>query len=354
MKALRIGLPIAVLVVLAIVPLSATPYTNYQLGLVGAFAVAILGLNVVSGYAGQISLGQSAFMGIGAYAAAYGVGHGWPVVWTFLVAALLPAVVGTLVAIPAVRLRGNALAVVTIILPIIAVPLAKRLAEFTGGSEGKNVDWAHAPAGIGLEDDQWRYYLVLAVAAALFLLARNVLSGRIGRAFALVRTNEAVASATGISPHRYKVLAFAIASLYGGVAGFLYLVVVQFASPDLLGFLVAVNMLAALAIGGFANLWGALIAGVFYVYVPVVAGAVDPSRTNIFYGAVVLLVLFVLPGGLAGGIGRAGRFLLDRVPGLRGPAGGRSEPSSTRNGTAVPDADSDDLRPSVGSGKELS
>ena len=337
-RALRVGLPLAVLVVLAIVPLSATPYTNYQLSLVGTFAVAILGLNIVSGYAGQISLGQSAFMGVGAYAAAFGVAHGWPVVLSFVVAALLPAAIGALVAIPAVRLRGNALAVVTIILPIIAVPLAKRYAGVTGGSEGRSVDWAHVPSGTGLEDDQWRYYLVLVIAAVLFLLGRNILSGRIGRAFAIVRTNEAVASAMGISTHRYKVVAFTIAACYGGAAGFLYVLVVQFASPDLLNFQVTINMLAALVIGGFANLYGAVIAGLFYVYVPVVAGAVDPSRTNIFYGAVVLVVLFIVPGGVSGGIVRLVRVLLARLPG-RGPA---SPPPPQR--TSVPETTPPDLR----------
>lgn len=345
-RALKVALPLGVLVVLAIVPLSATPYTNYQLSLVGTFAVAILGLNIVSGYAGQISLGQSAFMGVGAYAAAFGVAHGWPVVLSFVVAALLPAAIGALVAIPAVRLRGNALAVVTIILPIIAVPLAKRYAGVTGGSEGRSVDWAHVPSGTGLEDDQWRYYLVLVIAAVLFLLGRNILSGRIGRAFAIVRTNEAVASAMGISAHRYKVVAFTIAAGYGGAAGFLYVLVVQFASPDLLNFQVAINMLAALVIGGFANLWGAVIAGLFYVYVPVVAGAVDPSRTNIFYGAVVLVVLFIVPGGVSGGIVRLVRALLARLR----PGPESSVPPRPRG--SGPEPTSPSLRAGAGSRKE--
>ena len=357
-RALKVALPLGVLVVLAIVPLSATPYTNYQLSLVGTFAVAILGLNIVSGYAGQISLGQSAFMGVGAYAAAFGVAHGWPVVLSFVVAALLPAAIGALVAIPAVRLRGNALAVVTIILPIIAVPLAKRYAGVTGGSEGRSVDWAHVPSGTGLEDDQWRYYLVLVVAAVLFLLGRNILSGRIGRAFAIVRTNEAVASAMGISAHRYKVVAFTIAACYGGAAGFLYVLVVQFASPDLLNFQVAINMLAALVIGGFANLWGAVIAGLFYVYVPVVAGAVDPSRTNIFYGAVVLVVLFIVPGGVSGGIVRLVRALLARLPDRYrrftgvDPQAGPASPVPPQPGASGPEPTPPSLRAGAGSRKE--
>ncbi|RBY82437.1 branched-chain amino acid ABC transporter permease [Geodermatophilus sp. TF02-6] len=359
LRVLTVVALVAGVIAIALIPLSATPYTNYQLSVVAAFAVAILGLNIVSGYAGQISLGQSAFMGLGAYAAAFGVTHGWPVVASFLLAALLPAVVGLVVAIPAVRLRGNALATVTIILPILAVPLAKRFSDITGGSEGLNVDWMHAPAGVGLDDDQWRYYVVVAIAAVLFLLGRNIVVGRIGRAFAVVRTNEAVASAMGISAHRYKVLAFTIASFYGGAAGFLYVAVVQFASPDLPNFLVAINMLAALVIGGFASLWGSVVAGFFYVYVPVFAGAVDPSRTNIFYGAALLLVLFIVPGGVSGGVSRLVRLLVGRLFGRRPPArddDALTDPqpiTSTQQDTAVPDASPDGLRSSVGPRKEV-
>jgi branched-chain amino acid transport system permease protein len=331
-------------VVVALIPQSATPYTVYQLTLVAVFAVAILGLNIVSGYAGQISLGQSAFLGLGAYITAYGVNNGWPIVLTFALACLIPAVVGLLVAIPAVRLRGNALAVVTIILPIIAVPLAKRYDWFTGGSEGANTNWAKAPGWSGLADDQWRFYVVAVIAGLLFWLGRNIVTGRVGRAFAVVRTNEAVASSMGISAHRYKVLAFTIASFYGGAAGFLYLIVVQYVSPELLGFLVTVHMLAALVIGGFMSIWGALLGGFFYVYVPVLAGSVDPSQTSIFYGAALLIVLFLAPGGLVGAIARLGRVVGAKLTGGRPPA--PEEPAltappsttSTQQDTPVPDA----------------
>ena len=342
-RALKLAVLVIGLVVLALVPLSARPYDNYQLSLVAVYAVAILGLNIVSGYAGQISLGQSAFLGMGAYVTAYGVGHGWPLVLTFVAACLLPAVVGLIVAVPAVRLRGNALAVVTIILPIIAVPLAKRLERFTGGSDGVNVDWAHAPAWSGLADDQWRYYVIVVLAALLFLVGRNIVTGRIGRAFAVVRTNEAVAASMGVSAHRYKVLAFTIASFYGGAAGFLYLVAVQYTSPELLSFLVTVNMLAALVIGGFMSIWGSLIAGFFFVYVPTIAGSVDASRTSIFYGAALLLVLFIVPGGVVGGVTRLGRLVTAKVTGRRPPAtvDPLTEPpavTSTQQDTPVPDA----------------
>jgi branched-chain amino acid transport system permease protein len=160
----------------------------------------------------------------------------------------------------------------------------------------------------------------------------------------VVRTNEAVASSMGVSAHRYKVLAFTVASFYGGAAGFLYLVVVQYVSPELLGFLVTVHMLAALVIGGFMSIWGALLGGFFYVYVPVFAGTLDASRTSIFYGAALLLVLFLAPGGLVGSIARLGRIVGAKLTGTRPPA--PEEPAltahpsttSTSQDTPVPDA----------------
>lgn len=294
----RTALIVVVALVIVLAPLWLIPYVNYQLTMVAVFSVAILGLNIVTGYTGQISLGQSAFLGLGAYVTAYGVGQGWPIPLVFVLAAGIPGLVGLLVALPAVRLRGASIAMVTISLPIIADPLAKRLTDLTGGSAGTTVQWMSAPGWTGLADDQWRYYIVVGIAAVFFLLAWNLTRGRIGRAFAIVRENEAVATSMGISSYKYKVLAFTIASLYGGVAGFLYLATVQYMSPATLSFIVAINMLAAMIIGGSASIAGSLIGGIFFVFIPVVAGQIDPSHTPIIYGAALLLILFVAPGGL--------------------------------------------------------
>ncbi|MEO7124114.1 MAG: branched-chain amino acid ABC transporter permease [Lacisediminihabitans sp.] len=297
-KRLRLVVYLAVAIVVIVAPLMLSPYMNFQLSMVAVFAVAILGLNIIMGYTGQISLGQSAFVGLGAYMTAYGVLSGWPIVVTFLLACLVPAAVGFLVALPAVRLRGHALAVVTLGLPIIALPLARRFPDFTGGSNGKTVDWMNAPAWSGLAVDQWRYYVIIIIAAIFFLFARNLVTGRIGRAFTIVRENEAVATSMGISSYRYKVLAFTISSLYGGAAGFLYLGAVQFTSPETSSFLVAINILAAMVIGGSGSIAGSLIGGAFYVTVPFLAGQVNSSQTAIFSGAALLIVLLIVPGGL--------------------------------------------------------
>jgi branched-chain amino acid transport system permease protein len=322
-----LGLIVAA-VLLAVVPLSATPYTNLQLALVASYAVAVLGLNLVSGYTGQISLGQSAFFGLGGYAGAIATARGgWPLPVSFLLACLLPAVLGLLIAIPAVRLRGHALAILTLALPLIGVPLAKRYASLTGGSEGLSAPMAHAPAWSGLDDDQWAYYVVVSVAAGLFLLARNGLTGRLGRALSVIRENEVVAASMGISPRRYKALAFTLAAAYGGAAGWLYVYAVGFISPLELDLLLSVSLLSVMIVGGMGSVLGSLLGGALYVYIPVVAGTVSPVRTTLLYGAILLLVLFVAPGGLARAIHQVGSWVARAWPRRGPPAPAEATPS---------------------------
>jgi branched-chain amino acid transport system permease protein len=285
-------------VVLVVAPLVSSPYINYQLSSIAVFAVAILGLNIVMGYTGQVSLGQSAFLGLGAYIAAYGVVHEWPPALSLLLCAVIPAAVGMLVALAAARLRGLALAMITLALPIVGVPLARRLSDLTGGSQGRSVSWLRAPESIALANDQWRYYVVVVIAVVAFVLARNLVRGRVGRAFAIVKENEAVALSMGVSPYRTKVLAFTIASLLGGVSGFMYLAVVQYTSPETLVFATSINLVAAMVIGGSASIVGTTLGAVYYVLVPVLAGQVNSSRTALISGAILLAVLFLLPAGL--------------------------------------------------------
>ncbi|TFD59681.1 branched-chain amino acid ABC transporter permease [Cryobacterium sp. Hh7] len=330
----RLALAAVFAVLIAIAPIVSSPYINYQLSMTAVFAVALLGLNIVMGYAGQVSLGQSAFLGLGAYIAAYGVRNDWPLLLVFVLCAVIPALVGMLVALAAARLRGLALAMITISLPIIGIPLARRFSDFTGGSQGTTVSWLAAPDWSGLANDQWRYYVVVAIAAVCFLLARNLVRGRIGRAFAIVKENESVAIAMGVSPYRYKVLAFTIASLLGGTAGFLYLAIVQYTSPETLSFFTSINLVAAMVIGGSATIIGTILGATYYVVVPVLAGQVNSSRTALISGVILLLVLFVLPKGLAS----LPRSILRWTRAIHRRMGGGGSPDSTGRGSVAPDA----------------
>jgi branched-chain amino acid transport system permease protein len=323
------------LVVLVVAPLQMSEFTNQTIARIGVFAVAVLGLNVVMGYTGQVSLGHIFFLGLGAYVTGYGVTNGWNIVLVFVLACLVPAVAGLLVALAAARLGGLAIAMVTIALPIVGVPVAKRLAGLTGGSEGTSTAFASAPAGTGLFNDQWQLYIVLVIGGIVFLLTRSLVRGKYGRAFAIVKGNEAVASSMGISPYRYKVLAFTIASLIGGVSGFLYMLVIQYTSPETMSFGHSINLVAAMVIGGSASIAGSILGGAFYVLAPQLTNLLDPSLTALLQGAILLVVLFVLPGGLVSlpRVLTRGRRR-SRAP--RGPAAPPTTPSSTTgSGTAA-------------------
>lgn len=294
----RIALVVLLALVLLAAPLFLPPFANQTLVRIGVYAVAVLGLNIVMGYTGQVNLGQIFFVGLGAYVTAYGVNHDWNIVLVFLAACVIAGIVGLLVALAAARLGGLAIAMVTIALPIVGVPLAKRLDEFTGGSQGISARFSDAPEWSNLYSDQWQYYIVLLVTAAAFLLARNLVRGKYGRAFGVVKENEAVAASMGVSPYRTKVLAFTIASIYGGASGFLYMAAVQYTSPETLSFGHSISLLAAMVIGGAGSIIGSLIGGAYYVFVPQLTNAIDPSFTTASQGAILLVVLFLLPQGL--------------------------------------------------------
>ncbi|MDP9883169.1 branched-chain amino acid transport system permease protein [Sinomonas atrocyanea] len=294
----RIGVAVLVVVLLVAAPLFLPPIANQTLVRIGVYAVAVLGLNIVMGYTGQVNLGQIFFVGLGAYVTAYGVTHGWNIVLVFVAAAVITGIVGLLVALAAARLGGLAIAMVTIALPIVGVPLAKRLDTFTGGSQGTSAIFSNAPDFSGLFNDQWQYYIVLLVAGVGFLLARRLVRGKYGRAFAVVKGNESVAASMGVSPYWTKVLAFTIASVFGGASGFLYMAAVQYTSPETLSFGHSISLLAAMVIGGAGSIIGSLIGGAYYILVPQLTNAIDPNLTTVSQGVILLAVLFLLPDGL--------------------------------------------------------
>ncbi len=321
-----------VVAALVLLPLALPEFANQTIARIGVFAVAVLGLNVVMGYTGQVSLGQIFFVGVGAYATAWAVGQDWNIVLVFLLSILVPGVLGLIIALAAARLGGLAIAMVTIALPIVGVPLAKRLSDITGGSQGLSSRFSDSPIE-GIYNDQWQLWIVLLIGGIVFLLTRNLVHGKYGRAFAIVKSNEAVASSMGISPYRYKVLAFTVAAVIGGVSGFLYMVVVQYTSPETMSFGHSITLLASMVIGGAASIIGSLLGGAYYVLVPQLTNLIDPNLTALLQGALLLLVLFVLPGGLVSlprVIARAAR----RTRRGTGPATGATPTSPTPPATS--------------------
>lgn len=335
----------AIALILIVLPLVADPFTNQTIARILVFAVAVLGLNIVMGYAGQVSLGQVFFVGLGAYAAAVTIESEWAeslgpdllivvLVLAFILAVVIPGIIGLVIALAAVRLRGLALALVTIALPIMGVPLLKRMSDITGGSEGMSARFVPKTDSFPYQD-QIQYFVILAIAAVMFALGYFLVRGKFGRAFAIVKENEAIAASMGISPYRYKVLAFTIAAVYGGVSGFLYIVAIQFVSPDIMGFGHSIELVIATIVGGAGSIVGSLIGGAFYVLIPQITNSIAPGTTTIVQGAIILLVLFVLPGGLAS-LPRVIRRRLRRSRGGHHVGQGEPVPASAVSATPTP------------------
>jgi branched-chain amino acid transport system permease protein len=297
---------LAAVVVLA--PFQLPPFRVFQLTMVVVYAIALLGLNLLVGVGGQISLGHGAFFAVGAYTTAILI-HRFdvPHVATLPAALLVTFVIGLVLGVPVLRLRGLYLALVTLAIAVFCVPLLKRMQSLTGGAMGLTLPKPVAPAWSGLADDQWLYYLALAVATLAFLAASGLLRSRVGRALHAIRNNEAAAEVMGVRPATYKTLAFAWSAMYAGLAGCLYTWVIGFVSPDSFTVNLSITLLAGLVVGGLGSLSGPVLGAIFVMYVPSVAQDLNKAAPGVIFGLLIIAVMYVAPTGLAGLAGRAVR-----------------------------------------------
>lgn len=306
-RAVKVG-AFAVIAAFALwLPTYYQPYQVFLFSEVLIFAIAVLGLNLLTGYGGQISLGHSFFFAIGAYATAImlrseAVHYVVPVLVSFVVAFAL----GFLLGIPALRLKGVYLALVTIALAIVTPPVIKRFESVTGGSQGIQVEKPEAPAWTGLAPDQWQYYLCLVAVVVVFLVARNLIRSRVGRALTGVRDNELAARIMGVNPATVKTLTFAYSAGFTGVAGALYALVVGFVSPDSFTILLAINLLVGAIVGGLATIAGAFFGAAFVVFVPVYASDINDALGGVIYGVALIAIMLAMPGGVMGLLRRIG------------------------------------------------
>lgn len=266
------------------------------------YAVAILGLSVVVGFSGQLSLAQGAFVGLGAYTGAILVAdYNWPILATIPVAAVLGFLAGCLLGLPALRVKGHYLATMTLGLAIVFPMIIKRYSDFTGGANGKlaRVDLT-APEWLALTNTQFRFLVICAIAGLCFLFVSNIARSRVGRAMALIRSNESAALSNGIAVRKQRVLAFGYAGLLGAVAGPLLIMVLEVAGPDDYALLFTILLTTGLIVGGVNSLWGALIGGGVIAFLPsFTADVVGGPQANILYAIVLIAMVFLLPGGLA-------------------------------------------------------
>lgn len=276
------------------------------------FAVAIMGLNLVTGLTGQVSLGHAAFMGSGAVITAWlVVDKGWGFFPTVPVSALFCFAVGILVGIPALRLKGLYLALATFGLSVIFPRLAEKY-EFSGGKNGKRLgrnrlvppDWT----GFDTTADQhkWVYFVVLFMTAILFLIARNILRSRTGRALIALRDNPIGAAVSGVDLARHKVLAFGLSAAYAGIAGSMFMFTNTVARGSRFSVPLSIELLTGLVIGGMATVGGPLLGGLLVVWLPKIiddnTSTTDPRNkawATIIYGIALIAIMFAYPGGLA-------------------------------------------------------
>ena len=292
---------IAALIVVALLigPFVPAPY-DYVLNLGCIYAIAVLGLGILLGMAGQMSLCQAAFLGIGSYATAILETHfGWPFWATVPVAALLAAAIGFAIGWPCLRLSGHYLALATIGFGLIVQIVFTNWSEVTNGSDGITGLTAGSIGGISFDSYHAFYYVILAALIAATYVALRIKRTRVGRALEAIRENEIAAQAMGINVSRYKVIAFTLASAYAGLAGCLFATNLKFVSPDTYSFDLSVVFLVMLIIGGSSSVTGAILGAIGLTFLPEWLRPLKSTYIMVYGAAVVAMVIF-MPQGLAG------------------------------------------------------
>ena len=291
----------------AVLPLLfATGYQLFQLTLVVAYALSVLGKNLVTGYGGQVSLGQGAFYAVGAYTAAILMEHFNVPYWATLpVAAVTTGIVGLALGLPALRLGGLYLALVTFALAVAVPQLLKYklFEDWTGGVQGIVLMKPDAPFGLPLDSDQWVYLFTLAVGVALFIAATNLVRSRIGLALMAIRDQPLAAEAMGVELSRYKTLTFGFGALFTGVGGALGAIAVGFVSPDSFSIALSLTLFVGMVIGGAASISGAVYGALFIVFMPNFAEQISKAVPGAIFGIILILFMFFAPGGIASLIG---------------------------------------------------
>ena len=280
-------------------PLVAPRYFVFLATLVAVNAVVAIGLNLLSGYTNQLSFGHAGFLAVGAYTAAILTlrAPALPVPLTLLAAGLVTALVGLALGIPCLRLDGLYLAMATLAFGFVVTEAITNLDSLTHGNDGLRVPLARLGPWL-LDTDRSRYYLALAVAAAMILAALNVAATRTGRAFLAIRTSEIAAQASGINAAALKTVAFVLSAFYTGVAGGLFAFVVGFLSPDAFDVFLSVDFLVMIILGGLGSVWGS-VAGAAIVTVLNDSLAGFQAYRPLIFGAIMIACMLFAPGGLA-------------------------------------------------------
>ena len=295
---------------LMVLPFLFKNYRVFQFNLVMVYAIAILGLNILTGFNGQISLGHGAFYAFGAYTAAIMMDKMGAPYWITLPAAgVVCFVFGYLMGFPALRLAGHYLALATFALALAVPQLIKykKIEGWTGGVQGIVLSKPPAPFefslfGQPLSPDRWLYFFSLFVTAIMFVLAYNLLHGRVGRALIAVRDHPIAATAMGINLPVFKSITFGISAGFNGVAGAMAAIVVAFVSPDSFTVNLSIFLLVGVVVGGLASIPGAVFGAMFIQFVPNISEEISKSAPAAIYGILLIGLMYLMPTGIMGGL----------------------------------------------------
>jgi branched-chain amino acid transport system permease protein len=352
--ALKAALLAGVVLLIGLLPRLMGEFRLGQFTYVAIYFIALVGLNILTGYSGQISLGHYAFVGIGAYTTAVlmlgrpgfelylldppswiPIGDGMRGTLTIPIAGIVAGVFGYAFGLPAQRLAGISLALATFAVAVSLPQVAKKYETVTGGGGGLSLNLPETPFGLDISVRHWLYYQAWVTAGILALVAWLLLRGRAGRALAALRDGEIAAVSAGVDPTAYKTFAFGISSAYAGVAGALLAIEVAYVNPDTFPVSQSILLLASLVLGGLGSLYGALIGALIMQFLPVYAQ--DPPFISsefatqapaVVFGIVLIVVMFIAPSGLVGLIRRLFRPIIHAL--TRNWTAGGTPPTPSR------------------------
>jgi len=272
------------------------------------FVIAVLGLNILTGFSGQLSLGHGAFIGVGAYVAGVLIiSFNVPYLLTIPAAGIVCAMFGYVIGFPALRLQGHYLALATfgLALSLPQVLKHKSLEGWTGGAQGLVLNWIEPPVnfslmGVPMDTDRWLYMVVLMTGVIVFTLCWNLLRGRVRRAFISLRDHPTAAETMGVSSVWYKTNAFAISAALAGISGALLAITTSFVAPDSFPVMLSIGLLVGSVVGGISTVFGALFGGLFVEIIPEFAHEFSKSAPTVIYGGLLLVVVYIMPDGLVG------------------------------------------------------
>jgi len=287
----------AVLVAIFLLPLYAPEHLVYVATIIAIYAIGVIGQNILIGYTGQISFAQAGFFCIGAFAFGhlYRAGVPWPL--SVLVAGLITGIVGVPVGFPSLRLKGPYLAIATMGFGIAVYQIFVNTPMLSGGRMGLMIKKLEPVFGLSTVNTY--YYFNLIIATVFTLVAYNIVSSYMGRAFIAIRDNDIAAEVLGVNLTRYKLLSFGISSFYVGVQGGLYALFLGYLEPNMFTFMETITFLVAVIVGGLASVEGAIMGAAFVILVPHFFSDLR-ELIPVIYGVVIIVILIFEPGGIAG------------------------------------------------------